>query len=149
MKKQVRFWSVVTSLLFMSVGVLVSEKNAYADTEEEHASEVRAKEILKVTPNGLVPSLVTLNHLDGSVFFYNATETDLITFEVDWGKRSAHCASQNLQLTEQGVLKTVRPIQPGNFGIVCFPAPGKYPVRVYGANSSPKPLHAVVSVMSQ
>jgi hypothetical protein len=135
-----------SSLLLLLISLVTVEVvSAYAH-EDDASSGKRSKYIIKVTPQGLQPPQITLDHLDGSVFIYNDTQNDLITFEIEWGKRSAHCASQNLQLTEAGILRTVRPIAPGDFGLACFPQTGTYPVRVYGLHGDDSPLNAQVIV---
>lgn len=132
-------------LLLILSAIFIQLSSAYAHEDDAPAVE-HQKYIIKVTPEGLQPKEVTLDHLDGSVFFYNDTQEDLVTFEIEWGKRSAHCASQNLQLTEAGILRTIRPIAPGDFAIACFPQPGTYPVRVYGLHGDDSPLSAQVIV---
>lgn len=138
--------SRVSSLLLFIIG-LIAIQSSFAHAHEDDAPAVEhPKYIIKVTPEGLQPKEVTLDHLDGSVFIYNDTQEDLITFEIEWGRRSAHCASQNLQLTEAGILRTIRPIAPGDFGLACFPQAGTYPVRVYGLHGNDSPLSAQVVV---
>jgi hypothetical protein len=93
------------------------------------------KEIIKLTEQGIKPQSFALSKKDSSIFFLNTTESSLATIAVDFGKHRAHCASPNLALGEDGVLRSSKPIGPKDFAIACFPDTGVYQVVVKGIGS--------------
>jgi hypothetical protein len=96
------------------------------------------KELVAVTDDGLSPRTIKLSQLDGSVFFVNRTNDSLISVSVEFGKRRAHCASENMRLDAAGNLASITPVGPHDFAIMCFPDKGTYPVTVNGIGPSGK-----------
>ena len=111
----------------------LSASSALADDAESRDKDLNdaVKEIVKVTDHGLEPSVITFNELDASVFFVNETKDSLVTLSVDFGSLPAHCASGNMKF-EDGKFKSIEPIGPKDFAIMCFPEKGSYDVKVDG-----------------
>ena len=108
--------------------------------------DAAVKEIVKVTPRGLEPATTTLHRLDASVFFVNTTQDSLVTFDIDFTGKKAHCASSNLKFTKEEHMKSVEPIGPKDFTITCFPEKGSYPVKAFGVLPGNKPLLGTIIV---
>ncbi len=104
------------------------------------------KLIVKVTDKGLVPSTITLDKLDSSVFFVNTTNDSLVTVAVDFGSHEGHCASGNLKF-ENGVMHSVEPIGPKDFAVTCFPQAGTYNVKVEGIGGRKAPVTGKIVVL--
>ena len=85
---------------------------------------------------GVSNKSLKLDEKDGSVFFFNDSNSDEVTLSIDWGKRAAHCASENLKLEENGSLHTVSPMKKKDFCVVCFPESGEYNYVVAGLSSA-------------
>lgn len=119
--------------LAMFCGVLVSAAAAEDEQRDEELDDA-VKEIVKVTDHGLEPATITFDKLDSSVFFVNETKDSLVTLTVDFGKLPAHCASGNMKF-EDGKMKSIEPIGPKDFAIMCFPEKGTYAVKVDGVAS--------------
>lgn len=104
---------------------------SYAD--DEVVQDVSAeKEVVKVSAKGFEPAVLKLQREDASVFFVNTTQEDLLTFEIDFANRRAHCATSNLKLDSDGILRSSKPIGPKDFALTCFPEKGTYKVTVHG-----------------
>ncbi len=84
------------------------------------------KEIIKISEQGVKPAVLNLEGADGSVFFYNTSGDQFMSFSIPWGDRRAHCATLNLKLDEDKVLRSAKAIRPGDFVLTCFPEPGRY-----------------------
>lgn len=107
--------------------------------------EAAAKETMKLTEHGVVPSTLRLKKLDGSVFFVNSTKAGLATVEVSFGERRVHCASENMKF-ENGVMHSLKPIGPRDFALMCFPDKGTYTVTVHGVDGTSKAYSGQVIV---
>lgn len=112
--------------------------NATAQTnlEKEVVVEKANKEIMKITEHGFEPSQVIFKQLDGSVFFLNATNDALLSLEINFDGRRAHCASDNI-VYQDGVMRTKSPLAPQDFALMCFPEKGSYDVIVRGLSAKP------------
>lgn len=101
--------------------------------EDPSEADVSAqKEVVKVSEKGFEPSLLKLQREDASVFFVNTTSDALLTFEIDFAKRRAHCATSNMKLDSDGILRSAKPVGPKDFALTCFPEKGSYRVTVHG-----------------
>ena len=104
------------------------------------------KEIVKLTEGGFLPATLSLRKLDGSVFFLNATPDSLLTLQVDFRGHKTHCASPNLKIGEDGVIRSVKPIGPKDFALMCFPEIGTYKVTVEGVRGMASPVSGTIAV---
>ena len=102
------------------------------------------KEIMKISSTGAVPDRLALTAKDGSVFFVNTTRDDLLTLSVDFGPRRPHCSSSNMKYGKDGVMRTVTPIVPKDFAILCFPESGSYEVTIAGLDGGRSTKKATV-----
>jgi hypothetical protein len=69
---------------------------------------------------------------DSIAFFLNDSTDSLATLEVKFGARAAHCASANMKIGDDGVIRSVRPIGPKDFASTCFHDQGTYEYTVFG-----------------
>jgi len=90
------------------------------------------KVILSIKDDGLSEPALKLSENDGSVFFFNDSSSNDVMLSVFWGKRAAHCASENLILDKSGSLHTVKPMKRKDFSFICFPEAGEYSFIVNG-----------------
>lgn len=125
--------------------VLVPVNGVLAADDHPLPIESAVKETVRMTENGLVPKNLTLRKRDGSVFFVNTTREGLASLEITFGEKAAHCASENLKF-ENGVMHSVKPIGPRDFGLLCFPDAGDYPVTVRGLDGTAKAQTATITV---
>lgn len=93
-------------------------------------SESATKEIVKVTDSGLTPQDITINAADSTVFLVNFSESSPVDVAIEFGARRVHCHSKNLKLDEAGMMRTVKPVSPQDFAVLCFPEKGSYPYTV-------------------
>ncbi|MCB0358313.1 MAG: hypothetical protein KDD44_01710, partial [Bdellovibrionales bacterium] len=74
------------------------------------------------------------------------SERDLASLEIEYGKHRLHCWSPNLHLDDSGIMKTIQPIAPKDFEIMCFPDSGRYPFTVRGLTAEGTALRGEVIV---
>ena len=132
--------------IFIIALALCSGVDAYAHDKNENDIESAQKEVVKVTSKGLEPSTMKLSKLDASVFFVNATKDSLVTVDVNFGGKKAHCASSNMKFNTEGHMHSVEPVGPKDFALMCFPEKGTYPVQVFGVLPNNQPLNGAVIV---
>ena len=131
--------TVAASILIAPLlGISAKAEEVKAPAHNHEAGEAHSepmpdavKEMVKVTDHGLVPPVVTFKKLDSSVFFVNTTKDSLVSLSVNFGDLPAHCASSNMKF-ESGVFRSIAPIGPQDFAILCFPERGTYDVKVGG-----------------
>lgn len=82
-----------------------------------------AADIVVLEENDTIPSKITLQKRDGSVFFFNNTD-QVLRLEITWQNKRAHCASSNMTY-EDGKIIAPKLIK-GDFAITCFPESGDY-----------------------
>lgn len=116
--------------------------------QQAHADQAAGprNEILTVSQDGLVPSTITLARSASSLFLLNQTRDSLLTYEVDYGKKLAYCATGEAWMDKDGVLRSVRPIEPLAFRSFCLPQPGTYPIVVRGHSKFPQGLSGSIIV---
>lgn len=127
---------------------LLTASNCIAEDNYLSKVENAQKEVVKITSNGFIPNEITLSKPDASVFFVNTTTDSLITLEIDFGNKTAHCASGNMGLKE-GVLRSIKPIAPKDFAITCFPEKGNYKVTAFGITGKNTPVTSQVIVKTE
>ena len=102
------------------------------------------KEIMRITASGAMPEQLELRGKDGSVFLLNGTRDDLLTLSVDFGAHRPHCASSNMKFDSDGVMRSVKPIGPKDFAIMCFPESGTYKISIAGLDGGKSTRTATV-----
>lgn len=118
-----------------------------ADTPDTFAEDISAqKVVVKVSEKGFEPQTVHLQKEDASIFFVNTTQESLLTFEINFGSHRAHCATSNMKLGTDGILRSSKPVGPKDFALMCFPQKGSYPVVVHGIHGSAAPVTGTVVV---
>ena len=122
-------------------------RNAAAESQDDHAEVGNAeKKVVLISDQGFDPPVMKLKTLDGSVFFVNNTKDSLVTLNIDFGGKRAHCASGNLELSPQHQLVSKSPIAPKDFAFLCFPEKGKYAARAYGVKGKKDAVVGAVEV---
>ena len=120
---------------------LVAEEGFPATTSPESSNEV-----VKVTASGVTPATLEMKREDSIVLFLNDTPDSLVTMELTFGKLSSHCASENLKIGEDGVIRSVAPIAPKDFATACFHDPGTYSYTIYGLKQAPQGVKGSIIV---
>jgi hypothetical protein len=138
-------------LRLLSLALFIFPLQCFSASEPVKAGEMlpvapAIKEIVKMTENGFEPSSITLRKLDSSVFFLNSTRDSLVTIQVPFGERKSHCASPNLDIGKDGVIRSKKPIGPRDFALICFPEPGTYKVMAQGVRGGTKEIVGTVNV---
>jgi hypothetical protein len=95
------------------------------------------KLVLKVTENGFEPKSITLHQEDASVFVVNSSKASLLTLSIDFKGKKSHCASSNLAMSKDGILKSTEPVGTKDFAVFCLPEIGDYEVIAYGLTDQP------------
>ena len=80
------------------------------------------------------------------LFFLNQTKDSLTTFELHYSGHHTHCASTNLKIGDDGVVRSVRPFGPRDFASACFNDKGTYKLKVYGLKKNPSGSTATIIV---
>ena len=93
---------------------------------------VTNNKLIKFTDSGIVPPSLQMKRDDGLVFFLNNTSKSYLTIEIDYAEHHKHCATTNLELSDDGIARSKRPIPPQDFALVCFPDSGNYELKVAG-----------------
>lgn len=128
-------------LLSMPRIELVADQGFPSSTSPESSNEV-----IKVTAAGLSPASLELRREDGIVLFLNDTPDSLVTMDLSFGKHATHCASENLKIGDDGVIRSVAPIAPKDFATACFHDPGSYSFTIYGLKQAPQGLKGLITV---
>lgn len=128
-------------LIFLAL-IAMFTKSALANDGIEPAE----KEIIKISETGASPSVIHFNKEDGSVFFLNTSKDSLMTLDIDFKGKRAHCASSNMKFTENGHLRSTLPVGINDFAISCFPEKGIYSFVAYGILKNQKPVTGTVLV---
>lgn len=103
-------------------------------------------EVIKVSEAGLSPATLEMKREDGLVLFLNDSAESLVTLELDFGKHATHCASENLKVGDDGVIRSVAPIAPKDFATTCFHDPGTYSYTIFGLKQAPQGLKGSIIV---
>jgi len=81
-------------------------------------------QVFKITDAGIEPNSLSVKKEDRYIFFLNDSKESLVTLEVNFGRFTTHCSTQNMTIGDDGVVRSVRPIVPKDFAGVCFHDPG-------------------------
>ena len=122
-----------------NVGIEKSEDKVFAEPTAE-------KRVIRITPQGFVPSEIKLKKQDSSVFFVNSTENEKFNVAINFGPRRKHCWTKNMEVGNDGVIRTTKPVEPRDFALVCFPESGEYMVTASGEKGKPSRIVAKVIV---
>jgi hypothetical protein len=141
------------ALLFLSGFLLAAvPQQSFADDGQDNSDQLQVhvpdskNQIMKFTDDGVQPAEIHMRKEDSIVFFLNDSTDSLATLTVDFGKRTTHCATANLKIRDNGLISSIRPIEPRNFASVCFHDAGTYPVTVYGLKKKPEGIQASIVV---
>lgn len=118
---------ISTQLCFIS---LCFVNFCFADfSEHGHESEQNeVSQVLVISDNKISPAQINLTPPGGSVFFLNKSSSSFV-LEIDFGKKKAHCASREVEISKTGVMKTKLALKPNEFISVCFPDKGIHTVK--------------------
>lgn len=103
-------------------------------------------QIVKLTDQGVTPQVLKMDKADSSVFFLNDSSDSLVTLALDYGGKQTHCASSNLQVGDDGIVRSKRPFGPKDFASVCFPDRGTYELKVFGLKPNIKGLTSTIII---
>ena len=103
-------------------------------------------QMVKIGPKGVSPAQLTMLQSDSIVFFYNDTEDDLATLEVEFGPRVVHCSAALKIVKEPGLARSRKPFGPKEFASTCFHDKGQYTYRVYTSRKGQTPYTGTVTV---
>lgn len=145
------FRYVAIALTLLTLSLINSSKITFAESVAPAESVVDVgptseKRVIRLTDKGLVPDSIVLHRQDGSVFFVNETPKSLLDVAVNFGPRRKHCWTKNMEVSNEGVIHTTKPLEPRDFALVCFPESGEYLVTVRGVPAKPQGLTAKVIV---
>jgi hypothetical protein len=99
-----------------------------------------------LTDRGVEPRELRMKLDDSGLFFLNKSQESLATIEIDYRGKETHCASSNLEITEDGYIRSVRPFPPREFASVCFHDKGTYQYKVFGLRANPKGIAGTITV---
>ncbi len=132
---------LVGFLLAMPQLGLVAEEGFPSMTAPESTNEV-----IKLSDAGISPPTLEMKREDGIVLFLNDTPDSLLTMELAFGKHATHCASENLKIGDDGIIRSIAPIAPKDFATTCFHDPGTYSYTIFGLKQAPKGLKGSIVV---
>lgn len=123
-----------------------SHEDESAQKAEAPSSPDARPQMVKITSKGLSPAQLTMLESDSVVFFYNDTDDDLATLEVDFGSRAVHCAAALKVVKEPGLARSRKPFGPKEFASTCFHDKGQYSYRIFTSDKGKTPYTGTVIV---
>ncbi len=123
---------VATVLLLVLAGTPAAEDELPAAT-----LPVSSNGVIKLGDAGLSPSVLEMRREDSLVLFLNDSAESLVTLQINFGTHASHCASENLTIGPDGVIRSSVPIAPKDFATACFHDPGSYSYTAFGLKRSP------------
>lgn len=103
--------------------------------------------VVKILSDGVSPVSVVLKSEGSNVFFFNESSLFPVRLIIDYGKRKAFCATGDMKMDKDGLLKTsAQGIAPKHFVVACFPEVGQYSYIVKGLKDYPKGFRGRVVV---
>ena len=123
------------SLLLLS-SIIIFYQKCYADfSDHGHKSEQKeVNQVLVVTDYGIQPETLDLSPSGSSVFILNKSKKPF-TLEIDFGKKKANCASKEIEISSDGIMKTKQALKPSEFISICFPDKGIHKVKANNLNA--------------
>jgi len=103
-------------------------------------------QVIKITDRGLEPRSLEMKKEDRIAFFLNDSTDSLVTLELDFGPHASHCATENLKIHDNGVVRSIKPIAPKDFATTCFHDAGSYSFTVFGVRNSPQGIRGSIVV---
>ena len=144
---------LLRTLVFFCWISFLNSTPAFSVDEHQHAENEQAPtkadarpQIIKISSNGVAPTKLTMQKSDSVVFFYNTTDEDLLTLEIDFGARSVHCSGALRVVKEPGLSRTRKPFGPKEFVSTCFHEKGAYPYKIFSSRSNNQVFSGSVSV---
>ena len=110
----------------ISARVWAEERQMFDPLEESK------NQVIVLGDSGLTPKELHMKLEDSVVFFLNKSSSPGVNIEIDYGSKETHCASSNLVVADNGVVRSKRPIASRDFASVCFHDRGSYPLKVAG-----------------
>jgi len=137
----------IPSFLLAGVLFVLPATGIFADDELPTLSlpESRNK-VISLGSSGISPSVLEMKPDDGIVLFLNDSADALVTLDLNFGKHATHCASDNLKIGDDGVIRSTQPIAPKDFATACFHDPGTYSYTIYGLKQAPQGLKGSIVV---
>jgi hypothetical protein len=124
----------------------VMQKPALAEAPDNAQKADSQNKVITLRDSGVEPRELRMSVADSGIFFLNKTESSLATIEVDFGKKETHCASTNLEILENGVVRSSHPFQPRDFASICVHDTGTYPFKIYGLEKAPGGITGTITV---
>lgn len=122
-----------------------SSEAATQKNESPESPDARPQ-MVKITTRGISPSQLSMQQADSIVFFYNDTEDDLVTLEVEFDNRAVHCGAALKVVKEPGLARSRKPFGPKEFASTCFHDKGQYTYKVYTSRKGKSPYTGTVTV---
>lgn len=139
-----RFTPILLSSILASLLFLLSQTTR-ADDKPLSLPESQ-NQVIKITDRGLEPRSLEMKKEDRIAFFLNDSTDSLVTLELDFGSHASHCATENLKINENGMVRSIKPIAPKDFATTCFHDSGSYSFTVFGVKGSPQGLRGSIIV---
>jgi len=139
MKKSAYFLSFIASLLTFAA-VRAEDLSSTLSPAESY------NKIIAISDVGIEPKVLTMRREDRIAFFLNNSSESLITLSVSFGNNATHCASDNLIISDDGSVRSARPIPPKDFATTCFHDPGIYSYTVFGLKNAPSGVQGSIQV---
>ena len=139
-----KVWSLLVLSLVL-VNLAFAENKPVSDSTFANMPSSK-KQILKLGDSGVAPQNLKMSVDDSIVFFLNDSNDSLTSLEIDFRGKTAHCASANMAVAEDGFVRSTKPFGPKDFATACFHAPGTYAFTVYGLKQNPKGVKGSIIV---
>jgi hypothetical protein len=148
MRSSISLFIAIYTITFIYPHPTCYALEAHNHEEEQQAglaSDARPQ-IVKILSNGVVPANFTMQRSDSVVFFYNTTNEDLLTLEIDFGSSSVHCSGALRVVKEPGLSRTRKPFGPKEFVSTCFHEKGAYPYKIFSSLDKNRTFTGTVTV---
>ena len=133
---KIEFLSFFLAAILLSTSFATADNLDRSNNNSPTSSQVVARpQIIKISNHGVSPSQLIMKQSDSVVFFYNITDEDLLTLEIDFGSRTIHCSAALRTIKPPGLTQTRKPFGPKEFASTCFHEKGSYPYRVLGSQT--------------
>ena len=129
--------------------VVLSYLPTYGTVEAEDSGNALIPgqaQMITISDGGIEPLNLILKKEDALALFLNDSKDSLITLDLAYQKHATHCASSNLTIGDNGLIRSKEPIPPKDFASACFNEPGSYPFTIYGLKGSPAGIKGSITV---
>ncbi|MBX7144841.1 MAG: hypothetical protein K1X79_10355 [Oligoflexia bacterium] len=103
-------------------------------------------QVIILKDSGIEPNPLRMKLSDSIVFVLNDSKDSLATVVFDFGKKQMHCSGSNLEVGDDGTIRSKRPFGPRDFASTCFHEKGEYKLTVYGLKARPSGLVSTIFV---